>query len=142
MSMLIREVAQRTGVSPDTIRYYESAGLLPRPQRASNQYRLYTEADVEHLRFIVGARALGYPLAEIAGFLAGGHDGSLPCQQVFASLNARVQEVEQRIAELQAVRATLLHLREEAESRPQPRTCDEQCVCHLVTIVSLNKKDR
>jgi DNA-binding transcriptional MerR regulator len=140
--MLIREVAQRTGVSPDTIRYYESAGLLPRPQRASNRYRLYTEADVEQLRFIVGARALGYPLAEIAGFVAGGRDGSLHCQQVFASLDARLQEVEQRIAEMQAVRATLLHLREEAELRPQPCTCDEQCVCHLVTFVSLNKKDR
>lgn len=138
--MLIRELAQRTGVSPETIRYYESAGLLPHPQRASNQYRLYAESDVELLRFIVSARALGYPLAEISRFLAGRNDGSLPCQQVFGSLEARLHEVERRIVELQAVRATLLHLRAEAEPRPQPLTCDERCICHLVTITPVNEK--
>jgi DNA-binding transcriptional MerR regulator len=139
--MLIRELAHRTGVSPETIRYYESTGLLPAPQRARNQYRLYTESDVDLLRFIVGARSLGYPLTEIAALLAGRVNESLPCQQVLVSLEARLHEVERRIAELQAVRATLLHLREEAGSRPQPLTCDDTCVCHLVTVASLHKKD-
>lgn len=139
--MLIRELAHRTGVSPQTIRYYESAGLLPRPQRASNQYRLYGESDVELLRFIVGARALGYPLAQIAGFLATHVNGSLPCQQVLVSLEVRLREVEQRIAELREVHATLLQLRAEAESRPQPPTCDDRCVCRLVAIGSLHRKE-
>jgi DNA-binding transcriptional MerR regulator len=56
--MLIHELAQRTGISAKTIRYYESVGLLPPPQRARNQYRLYTEHDAVLLRFIVGARSL------------------------------------------------------------------------------------
>ncbi|HLZ56332.1 MAG TPA: MerR family transcriptional regulator [Ktedonosporobacter sp.] len=139
--MLIRELAQRTGVSTKTIRYYESVGLLPCPQRANNRYRVYMEADVELLRFIVGARTLGYPLAEIAGFLAARVSGSLPCQQVLVSLEARLHEIERRIEDLQVVRATLSQLREEALSRPQPPTCDEQCVCHLVTIASLSRKE-
>jgi MerR family transcriptional regulator, copper efflux regulator len=48
--MLIRELAQRTGISAKTIRYYESVGLLPRPQRADNRYRLYTDTDIALLR--------------------------------------------------------------------------------------------
>ncbi len=138
--MLIRELAQRTGVSTKTIRYYETVGLLPRPQRASNSYRIYTEADVELLCFIAGARRLGYPLAEIAQFLAGRFNGSLPCQQVLVSLEVRLNEIEQRIEDLHVVRAALEQIREEAQSRPQPPTCDEQCVCHLLTIASLNRK--
>ena len=139
--MLIRELAQLTGVSTKTIRFYESVGLLPCPQRASNHYRVYTEADVELLRFIVGARNLEYSLAEIAEFLAARVNGSLPCQQVLVSLDARLAEIEQRIEELQMVQATLSQIREKAASRPQPPTCDEQCVCHLVTIASLNRKE-
>lgn len=139
--MLIRELAQRTGVSTQTIRYYESVGLLPRPQRAGNQYRLYSESDLDLLRFIVGARALGYPLAEIAGFLATRVNGSLPCQEVLVSLEARLREVEQRIAELQEVHTTLLQLRAEAGDRPQPPICDDRCVCRLVAIGSLHRKE-
>src|SRR5260221_1084512 len=128
MTMLIRELAQRTGVSSKTIRYYESVGLLPCPQRASNHYRLYRDTDVELLRFIVGARSLGYPLAEIAQFLAARDNGSLPCQQVLASLEARLHEIERRIADLQVVRATLEQIRQEAQTRPQPPICDDRCV--------------
>src|SRR5262245_56579104 len=101
MTMLIRELAQRTGVSTTTIRDYESVALLPCPQRAGKSYRIYTEADVELLRFIVGARSLGYPLSEIAQFLAARDDGSLPCQQVLASLSARLHEIERRFEDLQ-----------------------------------------
>ncbi len=139
--MLIREFSQRTGVSTKTIRYYESVGLLPRPQRASNHYRLYTDADVELLRFIVGARSLDYPLAEIARLLAARENGSLPCHQVLASLEVRLNEIERRIADLQVVRATLEQIRQAALARPQPQTCDDQCVCHLLTIVHVNRKE-
>ncbi len=79
MDMLIHAFAQHTGVSAKTIRYYESVGLLPPPRRAANQYRLYTEHDATLLQFIVGARSLGYPLADIARFLAVRENGSLPC---------------------------------------------------------------
>lgn len=130
--MLIRELAQRTGISTKTIRFYESVGLLPHPQRASNQYRLYTEADVELLRFIRGARALGYPLAEIAQLLAVRENGSMTCQQVLTFLDTRLSDIEQRIADLQAVQNTLECIRFVAISRPQPLTCDDQCICHFL----------
>ncbi len=133
MDMLIHAFAQHTGVSAKTIRYYESVGLLPPPRRAANQYRLYTEHDATLLQFIVGARSLGYPLADIARFLAVRENGSLPCQQVLTSLDARLGDIERRIADLQAVRDTLERIRSVAAARPQPQECDDQCVCHLLT---------
>src|SRR5260370_28609960 len=98
MDMFIHKLAQHTGVPAKTIRYYESVGLLPRPRRAANQYRVYTEHDATLLHFIVGTRKLGYSLSDIAQFLAVGKNGSLPCQQVLASLDARVSDIERRIA--------------------------------------------
>ena len=138
--MLIRELAQRTGVTPYTIRYYESVGLLPSPQRGPNGYRQYTEVDADRLRFILGARSLDYPLAEIIRLLAARSSGSLPCDQVLNSLAVRLHEVEQRIANLHLVRATLEHIQQEAQARPQPPTCDEHCVCHLLTIVPFTRQ--
>ncbi len=132
--MFIHELAQRTGVSAKTIRYYEAVGLLPRPQRASNHYRLYTEADVELLRFIVGARRLGYPLGEIAQFLTVQETGSLPCQQVLTSLEVRLNDIERQIADLQTLRRTLQGIQRTAQERPQPEKCDNQCVCHLLML--------
>jgi DNA-binding transcriptional MerR regulator len=134
MSMLIRELAQRTGVSAKTIRYYESVGLLPRPQRADNRYRLYTDTDVALLRFIVGTRSLGYPLKEIARLLAALDHGSLPSQHILASLEDRLQDVERRIADLQVVRATLEQMRQKALARPQSSHCDDQCVGHALLL--------
>jgi DNA-binding transcriptional MerR regulator len=132
MDMFIHELAQRTGVSPKTIRYYEAVGLLPPPRRAANQYRLYTEHDATLLNFIVGARNLGYPLSDIARLLAVPENNSLPCQQVLASLDDRLSDIERRIADLQAVRDTLERIRRAAAERPQPQECDDQCVCHLL----------
>jgi DNA-binding transcriptional MerR regulator len=140
--MLIHELAQRTGISAKTIRYYESVGLLPPPQRARNQYRLYTEHDAVLLRFIVGARSLGYPIADIARFLAVGENSSLPCQQVLASLDARLADIERRIADLQAVHDTLERIRSAAAQQTQPQEYDGQCVCHLLMIPSVNRRTR
>ena len=75
--MLIQELAKQTGLTATTIRYYESIGLIPPPQRAENNYREYTAADVERVRFIAGARSLDFSLNDIAEFLAARDDGSL-----------------------------------------------------------------
>jgi hypothetical protein len=79
MMMLIHDLAKQTGVPAKTIRYYESIGLLPRPKRATNNYRQYTPADVERLRFIASARNLGFSLADVAEILAARDDGIAPC---------------------------------------------------------------
>jgi DNA-binding transcriptional MerR regulator len=130
--MFIKELAQQTGVAAKTIRYYESIGLIPPPQRAENNYRDYTQADAERLRFVVSARSLGFSLGDIAEFLAARNDGLLPCRRVLDSLDEQIATIDRRIADLLAVRETLDHIRREGEALPASIR-DEQCVCYLLT---------
>ncbi len=60
--MRIGELAEQVGVSTDTVRFYERAGLLPRPPRMDNGYREYRPADVDHLRLLVDLRRMEIPL--------------------------------------------------------------------------------
>jgi DNA-binding transcriptional MerR regulator len=74
--MRIGELARRAGTSTKAVRFYESAGLLPTPPRASNGYRAYTAADADRLRLLVGLRSLDLPLdraGELAVLCAAGH---------------------------------------------------------------------
>jgi len=76
--MRIGELAQRVGVSTDTIRFYERSGWLPRADRRGNTYREYAEVDAEHLRLLIDLRRLELPLedaARIASWCHAGHCG-------------------------------------------------------------------
>jgi DNA-binding transcriptional MerR regulator len=132
--MFIHELAQHTGVSAKAIRYYETVGLLPPPQRAANNYRRYTAAAISRLRFIASARRLGFSIADIAEFLAGRDPGRLPCHQVLSSLDRRLADIDRRIADLLAVRETLDRIRRDGAALPQDGVCNEQCVCALITV--------
>jgi DNA-binding transcriptional MerR regulator len=131
--MLIQEFAQKTGVPAKTIRYYEAIGLLPPPPRAENNYRQYTPAAAERLRYIVSMRRLGFSLADIQEFLAARDDGTLPCQQVLESFDQRIAEIDRRIADLLSLRDTLTEIRREGNRLPPKQTCDEACVCYFIT---------
>jgi len=67
--MQIKELARRTNLSGKTIRYYESIGLLPPPRRLPNGYRDYDETAVDRVRFVAGARTLGFSLDDIGEIL-------------------------------------------------------------------------
>ncbi|MGB9736747.1 MAG: heavy metal-responsive transcriptional regulator [Chloroflexus aggregans] len=127
--MHIRDLARQTGVSPKTIRYYEQIGLLPPPQRAENNYRCYTHADVERLRFIVGARSLDLSLREIAAILALSDHGEAPCTEMIDTLDQHITAIDQRIANLHALRNLLITLRQQGD---RSATLWEDCVCALV----------
>ena len=68
--MNIGSAAERSGVPPKTIRYYESIGLIAPADRRANNYRDYSESDVQTLRFIHRARSLGFSVRGVAGLLA------------------------------------------------------------------------
>lgn len=70
--MLISELAEKTGVSAKTIRYYESIDVLPAPERLDNGYRDYDQEDVERLWLGAGARRLDFSLDDIQEILAMG----------------------------------------------------------------------
>lgn len=71
MYLTIQEVAERTGLSAYTIRYYEKSGVLPRVQRAESGIRRFTEADMASLRFISDYKKAGMPLEEIKEIIEG-----------------------------------------------------------------------
>lgn len=138
--MFIQELAQLAGVSAKTIRYYESIGLLPDPQRADNNYRQYMPEAVERLRFIASARSLGFNLTDIGEFLTARDAGTLPCKRVLDSFDQRISEIDRRIADLLALRETLTRVRRDGAALPPDKQCDEQCVCYLVTTSEEEKK--
>jgi DNA-binding transcriptional MerR regulator len=108
----IGELAQRVGVSTDTVRFYERSGWLPRASRRDNAYREYAEADVEHLRLLIDLRRLDVPLddaARIAGWCHSGHCGDASAE-LPGLIGARRADIAERIAGLEALDARLSSL--------------------------------
>jgi DNA-binding transcriptional MerR regulator len=134
MTMFIHELAKLSGVPAKTIRYYESIGLLPEPQRADNNYRQYTPEVAERLRFIVTSRALGFNLTDIGEFLSARDEGTLPCKRVLDSFDERISDIDRRIADLLAVRDTLQRIQRDGAALPPDKQCDDECVCYLANI--------
>jgi len=102
----IGEIASATGLSRDTLRFYEKRGLL-RARRSANGYRDYPPEAVDWLRYIRLAQTLGFSLAEIEADLPllAGPDASGP--QLRAALQRKLADIDQRIDGLQALRAEL-----------------------------------
>ncbi|HEV8348146.1 MAG TPA: heavy metal-responsive transcriptional regulator [Vicinamibacterales bacterium] len=107
--LTIGQVAQLTGVTRDTIRYYERLGLLPRPARTPAGYRQFPATAVNRLALVRNAQRFGFTLREIAGFLRVRDSGGKPCRDVRAAAQRRLDDVEQQIAELVAMRDRMSH---------------------------------
>jgi MerR family copper efflux transcriptional regulator len=108
--MSIGELSAMTGVSPDTLRYYEREGLLPRPQRGASGYREYDEEAVGQVRFVLRAKELGFSLEEIVDLLNLSSDAEYGVAGVKARASRRLTEIEKEIARLEGIRARLASL--------------------------------
>jgi DNA-binding transcriptional MerR regulator len=103
------EIAEAAGVNVQTLRYYHRRGLLREPQRTHGGHRLYPPETVVTLRVIKAAQRLGFTLDEVADLVElGGHRHGRPDQGLQARAMAKLAEVEQKIADLQAIRETLI----------------------------------
>jgi DNA-binding transcriptional MerR regulator len=100
----VAALAAEVGLSPDTIRYYERAGLLPAPARTASGYRAYDVSAIERLRFIQGAQRLGLRLKDITDLLAIRDTGACPCEPAEHLLRRRLAEVDTELARLGALR--------------------------------------
>ena len=110
MHMNIGGAAQDSGVSAKMIRHYERIGLIPAAHRTGSGYRTYTHIDVHTLRFIRQARSLGFSIAQIEDLLELWRNPRRPSSKVKALALAHVAELDARIAELEAMKRTLMHL--------------------------------
>ena len=107
--MRIGQLADRVGVSTDTLRFYERSGWLPRPGRRENTYREYDEQDVEHIRLLIDLRRLEIPLedaARIASWCHAGHCGDTTVELPVVIARQRT-EIGERIAGLRELDARL-----------------------------------
>lgn len=128
-SLRISRLAAISGVLAISLRFYESAGLLPAARTASG-YRAYDEQAVERLAFIAAAKQLGLALEEIAGLLAVWQSGA--CADVRADLRpriaARIADAEGRTRELQAFTAFLRQALDHLDALPDRAVrCDSEC---------------
>jgi Cu(I)-responsive transcriptional regulator len=108
--MNIGALAKTTGMAAKTIRYYESVGLVAAPPRSEGNYRIYGERDVATLRFVQRARRLGFSVKEVGDLVALWRDRQRASADVRALATAHLGEIERRLGELEAMRATLRHL--------------------------------
>jgi MerR family transcriptional regulator, copper efflux regulator len=109
-SMNIGEAARASGVSAKMIRHYEQVGLFPQAVRTGSGYRQYGDKDVHTLRFIRQSRDLGFSIEQIGELLALWQNRRRPSRQVKALAQAHIQELEQKVQDLLAMKDTLQHL--------------------------------
>jgi MerR family transcriptional regulator, copper efflux regulator len=107
--MNIGDVAERSGLPAKTIRYYEDIGLI-RPRRGGNGYRAFGEGDVHRLAFLGRARSLGFSIEECRALLALYADAGRASGDVKQVAEAHLRQIDRKIAELEAMRATLADL--------------------------------
>lgn len=123
MPIKIGELAKRTGVTVETIRYYEKEQLLPEPSRSSGNYRLYNEAHTERLQFILHCRTLDMSLNEVRILLQYWDEPDKQCGNVNSLLDEHIRTVEIRINELEQLKKQLTALRQKCISEALAKSC-------------------
>lgn len=104
----VAELAAAAGVSPDTIRYYEKAGLLLPPARTGAGYRVYDQTAVDRLQFIQGSQRLGLRLRDIRDLLAIRDTGVCPCEPAEQLLRRRLSDLDAELTRLIALRGQMV----------------------------------
>jgi DNA-binding transcriptional MerR regulator len=103
----IGQVAQRTGLTIDTIRFYEREALIPKPRRTSGGYRVYEQQEVERLLFIGQAQNLGFTLQEIRELLLIENSDKGGCSHVRDLVAGKIAQVKEKISELRRLESQL-----------------------------------
>ena len=110
--MRIGEVATQSGVSVDTVRFYERMGVLPAPAREPSGYRDYAAETVERIRLTRELQAVGFTLNDVIGALAAHDAGGATCESERWRLDAALDRVDAKLAELDALRGRIVDARE------------------------------
>ncbi|WP_417728853.1 Cu(I)-responsive transcriptional regulator [Roseovarius sp.] len=117
--MNISEVSQQTSLPAKTIRYYEDIGLI-HPLRETNGYRVFRESDIHKLAFLGRARALGFSIEDCRKLMALYEDQDRASGDVKKLAEEHLAQIEDKIAQLQSMQATLRHLVRECAGDARP----------------------
>tara|TARA_R110002110_G_scaffold85816_6_gene223973 strand:- start:12937 stop:13335 length:399 start_codon:yes stop_codon:yes gene_type:complete len=116
----ISEAAERAGLPPKTIRYYEDIGLVEPARRRDNGYRDYADRDVHMLRFLSRARSLGFSVADCRSLVDLYGDTNRKSADVKELAFKRVRDIDAKVSELRAMRETLVTLAENCHGDDRP----------------------
>ena len=129
--MQIGNLAKETGVTVQTVRFYERRGLMPQPPRRESGYRNYGESDLRRLQFIRQAKALGFSLGEIREILRTRERGQCPCTDVSKMAERHLANAEAEIARLQRFRRELRQALGTWKQKPT-RNLPANAICVLI----------
>jgi DNA-binding transcriptional MerR regulator len=113
--MLIGELAKKCKCPVETIRYYEKIGLLPKPVRSTNRYRVYDELHRKWLQFILRSRSLGFTQDEVRQLVEIAHMKNPACADVHSILSEHVSQVQGKILDLRRLENALSRLNAKCE---------------------------
>lgn len=114
------KLASMTDVNPETIRYYETQGLMPAPPRSGGGHRLYGQSHVKRLSFIRRCRELGFNLDEIRGLLELVDGGAYTCSEVLDQTRDHIADIRSKIRDLRKMERSLLDMASQCSGRDVP----------------------
>jgi len=106
----IGQVAKQTGVTVETIRFYEKEGLIEEPQRSNSGYRQYPAETVKRVLFIQHAKEVGFTLKDIGELLALRREPGTSCTDIKVRSTQKIEEVDQKIEDLTRIRNALARM--------------------------------
>ncbi|MDT0595549.1 Cd(II)/Pb(II)-responsive transcriptional regulator [Glaciecola petra] len=121
--MKIGQLADKTGLSIQTIRFYERKALLSAPERTQSNYRSYSDDALKQLLFIKQCRALDMTIEEISLVLETRANPESSCESVNATIDKHIDDIRQRITELDALQKTLVSMRAACDDDKKIREC-------------------
>ncbi|HEY5761165.1 MAG TPA: Cu(I)-responsive transcriptional regulator [Steroidobacter sp.] len=116
----IGKAAELSGITPKMIRHYESLELIPKAARTIGDYRVYSAADIHTLRFIRRSRGLGFSMEEIGTLLGLWRNQRRASEQVKRLAIKHIADLDEKIADLQSMRAALAELAEHCHGDGRP----------------------
>lgn len=119
-------------MKPDTVRFYERAGLMPKTERTTGGYRAYGPDAVKRLHFIRKAQTLGFTLEQVRRILRLRQTGSLPCDYVIGLAEQRVKEADQELRRLERLRNALRGYIGHWKRTASPNACAATQFCNLI----------
>jgi Cu(I)-responsive transcriptional regulator len=102
--MKIGDIAKRTGLKVETVRFYEGEGLIDAPLRSAGNYRLYDQSHLDRLSFIKRSRDLGFTLDQVRDLLRLADDPRGSCAEVDAIAVLHIEEIDRKLTDLHALR--------------------------------------
>lgn len=138
--MKIGDLARAAGVSTKAIRYYEQLGVLPKPERADNGYRVYAQSALERLTFVKDAQATGLSLDEIAAILGMREQGEATCGHVMHLLEHHLDQLDAKIVALKKTRTTLAAITDHARQL-DPASCLDPNRCQTIEPISGTERE-